>query len=73
MWYVDLRRDQHYLRSYRTNNLWLDIYNKKMRTPKINAWHVAVIRRMSKSLPGVSIQIINGTPRLEKQMCLPYE
>merc|ERR1712127_288560 len=50
MWYLYLRRDQHYLRSYRTHNLWLNMYHKKMRIPKINAWHVAVMRRMSKSV-----------------------
>ena len=54
MWYLYLRRDQHYLRSYRTHNLWLDSYAKKMRQPKINAWHVAVMRRMAKSTSGVS-------------------
>ena len=54
MWYLYLRRDQHYLRSYRTHNLWLDIYAKKVRQPKINMWHVAVLRKMSKSVSGVS-------------------
>lgn len=54
MWYLYLRRDQHYLRSYRTHNLWLNMYHKKMRIPKINAWHVAVMRRMSKSVSTVS-------------------
>ena len=54
MWYLYLRRDQHYLRSYRTHNLWLDTYHKKMRAPKINSWHVSVLRRMSKSVSGVS-------------------
>lgn len=54
MWYMYLRRDQHYLRSYRTHNLWLDMYHKKMRVPKMMAWHVALLRRMSKSVSGVS-------------------
>ena len=54
MWYLYLRRDQHYLRSYRTHNLWLDSYHRKLRTPKINSFHVAVLRRMSKSVSGVS-------------------
>jgi len=49
-----LRRDQHYLRSYRTHNLWLNMYHKKMRIPKINAWHVAIMRRMAKSVSTVS-------------------
>ena len=54
MWYLYLRRDQNYLRSYRTHNLWLDSYAKKMRTPKITVWHVAILKRMSKSVSGVS-------------------
>ena len=54
MWYLYLRRDQQYLRSYRTHNLWLDSYHKKMRQPKINALHVAFLRRMSKSVSAVS-------------------
>ena len=54
MWYLYLRRDQHYMRSYRTHNLWLDTYAKKMRSPKITAWHVALLKRMSKSVSGVS-------------------
>ena len=54
MWYMYLRRDQQYLRSYRTHNLWLDSYHKKMRQPKINAIHVAFLRRMSKSVSAVS-------------------
>ena len=58
MWYMYLRRDQQYLRSYRTHNLWLDSYHKKMRQPKINAIHVAFLRRMSKSVSAVS----SGTP-----------
>ena len=57
MWYLYLRRDQHYLRSYRTHNLWLDTYAKKMRQPKISAWHVAVMRKLSKSVSGVSTQL----------------
>ena len=55
MWYTYLRRDQQYLRSYRTHNLWLDYYHKKMRVPKIDAFHVAFLRRMSKSVSGVSL------------------
>ena len=54
MWYLYLRRDQQYLRSYRTHNLWLDSYHLKMRQPKINAWHVAVLKKMSKNVSGVS-------------------
>ena len=55
MWYMYLRRDQNYLRSYRTHNLWLDTYALKMRQPKINVWHVAILRRMAKSVSGVSL------------------
>ena len=54
MWYLYLRRDQQYLRSYRTHNLWLDSYHLKMRQTKINAWHVAVLKKMSKNVSGVS-------------------
>lgn len=64
MWYLYLRRDQHYLRSYRSNNLWLNMYAKKMRQPKINAWHVAVMRKMSKSVSGVSISNFSQKCRL---------
>ena len=58
MWYLYLRRDQQYLRSYRTHNLWLDSYAKKMRTPKIHHFHVAFMRRMAKSVSGVSILML---------------
>ena len=54
MWYLYLRRDQQYLRSYRTHNLWLDQYAKKLRAPKIQMLHVAFMRRMAKSVSGVS-------------------
>mmetsp|Transcript_41928 Transcript_41928/g.55260 ORF Transcript_41928/g.55260 Transcript_41928/m.55260 type:complete len:200 (+) Transcript_41928:32-631(+) len=53
MWYLYLRRDQQYLRSYRTHNLWLDQYTKKLRTPKIHALHVHFLRRMAKSVSGM--------------------
>ena len=61
MWYLYLRRDQQYLRSYRTHNLWLDTYHKKMRAPKINAWHVSVLRRMAKSVSGVSTKLFSSS------------
>ena len=54
MWYNYLNRDQMYLRSYRTHNLWLDIYHKKNRVPKIQTLHVAILRRLAKSNSGVS-------------------
>ncbi len=34
-WYTHLNRDQQYLRSYRTHNLWLDQYHKKIRAPRV--------------------------------------
>ena len=55
MWYTYMRRDGQYLRSYRTHNLWLDFYHKKMRVPKIDAFHGAIMKRMSKSVSGVSL------------------
>ena len=54
MWYLYLNRDQQYLRSYRTHNLWLDPYVTKMRAPKIHAMHVAVLKRLAKSTSNVS-------------------
>lgn len=35
MWYNYLDRSKHYLRSYRTHNLWLNQYQIKMRTPRV--------------------------------------
>ena len=64
MWYLYLRRDQQYLRSYRTHNLWLDTYALKMRAPKIQAFHVALLRRLSKSVSGVSCPP-QSTPRVD--------
>lgn len=60
MWYLYLRRDQHYLRSYRTHNLWLDTYAKKMRSPKITSMHVSILKRLSKSVSGVSDNLYNS-------------
>ena len=54
MWYLYLNRDQQYLRSYRTHNLWLDPYAAKMRAPKIHAFHIAAMKRLAKSTSGVS-------------------
>ena len=55
MWYTYLRRDQAYLRSYRTHNLWLNMYAENMRTPKISSLHIAFFKKMAKSYSGVSL------------------
>ena len=54
MWYAYLNREQHYLRSYRSHNLWLDYYHKKMRTPRAHAFHIGVFKRLAKTYSGVS-------------------
>ena len=55
MWYTYLDREQHYLRSYRTNNLWLDQYQVKMRTPRIHAFHIGIFKRLAKSYSGARV------------------
>lgn len=62
MWYLYLRRDQHYMRSFRTHNLWLDTYAKKMRAPKVTAFHVSILKRLSKSVSGVSLHSQSQQP-----------
>jgi hypothetical protein len=52
MWYVHLNRNQLYLRSYRTNNLWLDMYMKKLRTPRVHTFHIGIFKRLAKSYSG---------------------
>lgn len=54
-WYTSLNRDIPYLRSYRTHNLWLDQYHKKIRTPRITSFHVGVLKRLGKTYSGVSM------------------
>ena len=54
MYYKYLNRDQLYLKSYRTHNLWFDQYQKKVRTPRITAFHIGFFKRMAKSYSGVS-------------------
>ena len=49
MYYKYLKRDQLYLRSYRTHNLWLEMYSKKIRQPVITAFHIGILRRLSKN------------------------
>lgn len=58
MWYKYLNREQHYLRSYRTSNLWVNSYNDLLRMPKIQSFQVAVIRKMAKSYSGVSCHLL---------------
>lgn len=39
-WYNFLNRDQAYLRSYRTHNLWLNQYQEKIRTSRSVPFHL---------------------------------
>ncbi len=55
MWYLYLNRDQLYMRNYRTHNLWLDMYSKKTRTPRVHAFHLGLLKRLSKSYSGVTL------------------
>ena len=55
MWYNYLDRSKHYMRSYRTHNLWLDHYSIKNRTPRVQAQHIMAFKRLAKSYSGVSI------------------
>ena len=52
MWYTYLKRDQPYLRSYRTHNLWLDQYHKKIRTQRVTPFHINFFKRMAKTYSG---------------------
>ena len=56
MWYNYLNREQPYLRSYRSHNLWLDQYQHTIRTPRAQAFHMQVFKRLAKSYSGVSFQ-----------------
>ena len=55
MYYNYLNRDQPYLRSYRTHNLWFDQYQKKVRCPRITGFHIGFFKRMGKTYSGVSL------------------
>ena len=55
MWYYYLNREQCYLRSYRTHNLWLDMYMKKIRTPRVHNFHIGIFKRLAKTYSGVNI------------------
>lgn len=54
MYYNYLNREQLYLRSYRTHNLWFDQYHKKVRTPRITSFHIGFFKRLGKTYSGVS-------------------
>ena len=58
MWYNYLDRSKHYLRSYRTHNLWLNQYQIKMRTPRTQGFHITAFKRLAKTYSGVSIQAL---------------
>ena len=55
MWYTYLRRDQPYLRSYRTHNLWLDQYHNKIKTQRNTPFHINFLKRMSKTYSGTRV------------------
>ena len=55
MYYNYLNRDQLYLRSYRTHNLWFDQYQEKVRQPRINSFHIGFMKRMAKNYSAVSV------------------
>ena len=58
-WYTHLNRDQAYLRSYRTHNLWLDQYHKKIRSPRVHPFHIGALKRLGKTYSGVSALLVN--------------
>merc|ERR1719454_1041688 len=58
MWYNYLNREQAYLRSYRSHNLWLDQYQKTIRTPRAQAFHMQVFKRLAKSYSGNRVAIM---------------
>uniref|UniRef100_A0A7S3CVE2 Uncharacterized protein n=1 Tax=Strombidium rassoulzadegani TaxID=1082188 RepID=A0A7S3CVE2_9SPIT len=55
MYYNYLNRDQLYLKSYRTHNLWFNQYHKKVRTPRVTAFHIGFLKRMGKSYSGTRV------------------
>ena len=60
MYYNYLNRDQPYLRSYRTHNLWFDQYQKKVRCPRVTSFHIGFFKRMGKTYSGVSQYTISN-------------
>ena len=55
MWYNYLRRDVPYMRHYRTHNLWLNHYQKKIRTHRIQGLSVGFLKRMAKHYSGIRV------------------
>ena len=55
MWYNYLRRDQPYNRHYRTHNLWLNHYQKKIRTQRLHGFHINFMKRMAKHYSGIRV------------------
>ena len=54
MWYTHLNRNQHYLRAYRTHNLWLDYSHLKTRTARVAGLQASFVKRIAKTYSGVS-------------------
>jgi len=59
MYYNYLNRDQLYLRSYRTHNLWFDQYQEKVRQPRVVSFHIGFMKRMAKNYSAVSYKNLN--------------
>ena len=57
MYYNYLNRDQLYLRSFRTHNLWFDQYQQKVRQPRVVGFHIGFMKRMAKNYSSVSYHI----------------
>jgi hypothetical protein len=55
MWYTYLNRNQHYLRSYRTHNLWFKFDAMKARTPRVHSFTYGLLKRIAKTYSGVRI------------------
>ena len=60
MWYTYLNRNQHYLRSYRTHNLWFKFDSLKARTPRVHSFTYGLLKRIAKTYSGVSITWIKS-------------
>ena len=64
MWYTYLNRNQHYLRSYRTHNLWFRFDALKARTPRVHGFVYGALKRIAKTYSGVSFTWIKTLPIL---------
>ena len=62
MWYTYLNRNQHYLRSYRTHNLWFRFDAMKARTPRVHTFTYGALKRIAKTYSGVSFTWITALP-----------